>query len=285
MTLRSQIAVKFFAAALFLAAAVNACSSGADADNACMSSFLSEVDDGRVVSVNGLTVAHDYDAYYVTAWSDDERAVIIRRQCEDGIWGAGAPLFPDSRWSDYQPVLSEDGERLYFTSTRSVSGDEAARQNVWMLQLGRDSLAPEVIEPIISPFWDGHAVEIEPGKLLFASARNGDDKMVDIFELDLDTATIRPIDILNSASSDNDMAYDYHSGTLVFSRYDPVSEEIDLFITIKSAESWLAPHPLNAVNSDEWDMSPAFTPDGRYFLFKRGDGPFRRIETPTLRSN
>jgi len=182
------------------------------------------------------------------------------------------------RYHDYQPVLSTDGERLWFTSSRPVGGDDPARQNVWRAtrKAGWRDAAP--VEDLVSPFWDGHAVEIDRNRILFASERPSDGQMVDLYEYQLTgTEPPRRVRTLSSAITDNDIAFDPGSNALVQSRFDPRTRDIDLFLAFRTASDWSTPRRLTSLSTPEWEMSPCFSPDGRYLLFKRGATPFRRV--------
>ena len=256
---------------------LTACSGQQTRDQtACKTSFIKAVENSEIRSVNGLAIAPEYQSYFFTSWID-EHAQIMKRDCIDGAYANAYPLYPGNLYQDYQPVLSRDGKTLYFTSTRPMAGSDPIRQNVWKANINDHWQTPEIIEALVSPFWDGHGVELDEGVLLFASARGGDDGMVDIFQA---TKTqkdfvITAVDALNGDGSDNDMAYHYARKIRVFSRYDANTKDIDLFTSQLSKTGWTEPEALENLNTSQWEMSPAFTPDGNYFLFKRGDGAFQ----------
>ena len=244
----------------------------------CEAAFFKLVDEGRVQSINGLAIAPDYKAYYYTEWVG-EKATIQFSKCDGVNFSASKALYPVDGYQDYQPVLSAGGKRLYFTSTRPIEGNEPIRQNVWVADKADDFQNPSPIHSLVSSLWDGHAVEISSEELLFASARGEADTMVDIYRVDLslEEAIPAPVVMLNSTSSDNDMAYNHSSGLLVFSRYDPQTKDIDLFASRKLRDGWVSPIAVEFVNTGQWEMSPAMTPDGEYFLFKRGEEAFQRL--------
>jgi hypothetical protein len=277
--------VRLAAATAGLAAAAAACATAAAPGQACRAAFLDRVDAGEVRSVNGLAVAPDFAAYIVTDWVPGEegsRARLMARACRDGVWSEPEPVFPGAAHSDYQPTLSADGARLYFTSTRPLEpGGEPARQNVWTAtRSAAGGWAPAPVRHLASEAWDGHAVELAPGALVFASDRPGGAGLVDLYAASPTDAAagVTPLAALNTRASDNDMAFDRASGVLVFARYDADSGDIDLYGAARAPGGWSEAVALDALNSGEWDFSPAFTPDGETFLFKRGEGPFRRID-------
>ncbi len=254
------------------------------ADNSieCESAFVALARSGEMSSVNGLAVSPNYRSFVITEMSNGT-AILAVRHCVNGEWAESQPLYAASNFHDYQPTFSQDGERLYFTSTRPISGEEPARQNVWVASQEMDYQNPEIIKELISPGWDGHAVELQPGSLLFATERNGEDRLIDIFHAKLDAGDVQlsPVPALNSTMSDNDMAFNYQLNILVFSRYDPATEDINLYYSKFANNTWLQAEQITGLSTEEWELSPAFTPDGEYFLFIRG-GVFQIIPMSEL---
>ena len=266
--------------ALCAALSASLCSQPADARPAdsCVAAFHEALAEGRIDSVNGLAIEQGFAGFFYTTF-DDGRARIVHRRCDGGRLGDARPVFSANGYSDYQPTLSLDGERLYFTSTRPIEGDEAARQNVWSASKAKDWQDAAAVPALVSPYWDGHAIDIGRQTILFASERPDDGQMVDIYEFDLAGEGAGPVRVssLNSGITDNDMAFDRHSKALVFSRYDPETEDIDLYVSFLTADGWLPPVRLAQWSTPDWDMSPAFTPDGEYLLYKTGNDPFRAV--------
>lgn len=244
----------------------------------CEAAFYAAVDAGNIISVNGLAIEAGFAAFYVTELLDS-RARIVRRQCAGSEFTIALPVFPAHDFQDYQPTLSPDGKRMCFTSTRPVTGNVAVRQNVWCATRARRWQDAAPVRALISPFWDGHAIEVSPERMFYASERADDGQMVDIFEYDLRPGSPGPkrVDQLSTAISDNDLAFDPHSQTLALSRYDPATKDIDIFLAFKTDRGWSTPAKPPGLVTSEWEMSPAFTPDGRYLLYKRGHDPFRRV--------
>lgn len=247
-------------------------------EHSCKADFYKHLDAGQINSVNGLAIYPQFAGFLFTEMFDG-RARIVERKCENGRLQETQPVFRDHGYHDYQPTLSLDSERLCFTSTRPVSGSAPARQNIWCAtkQSGWSDAAP--ISRLISPYWDGHAVEVAHQKILFASERPADGQMVDIFEFDLadDQSTPKRVSSLNSKTTDNDMAFDRHSRTLIFSRYDPETEDIDLYVSFQEEGVWTPAERISRLASPEWQLSPAITPDGEYLLYMIGGKPFRRV--------
>lgn len=249
----------------------------------CRTAFYAAVDGGLVNSVNGVAIASGFTRYYYTARINGQ-ANIFEGRCINGKFRAGEAVFEQHEFEDYQPVLSIDDRRLCFTSSRPIAGDTPVRQNIWCGTTSSNFVDVAPIEALVSPYWDGHATEIEKDLWLFASERAANQRMVEIFQYDGrdDNKPPIPVATLNSPLSDNDMTYDMHTGLLVFSRYDPDTRDIDLFAARRSGTDWSPVQKLQSLSNSNWNLSPAFTPDGQYLLFKNGDEPFVRVAVDEL---
>jgi hypothetical protein len=239
--LRNRSALTSFTLLLLVQMVAASCASDSVENTmSCEAAFYEAVDAGSVVSVNGLAIEADFSAFFVTELLDGH-ARIVTRQCMGDDFAIAVPVFPPNEFQDYQPTLSLDGERLCFTSTRPITGNIAVRQNVWCATRASQWQDAAPITALISPFWDGHAIEVEPLTLLYASERANDGQMVDIF------------------------------------RYDPATKDIDIYLSFRTERGWSTPVKPPSLASPDWDMSPAFTPDGKYLLYKLGHEPFRRV--------
>jgi hypothetical protein len=277
--LRNRSALTSFTLLLLVQMVAASCASDSVENTmSCEAAFYEAVDAGSVVSVNGLAIEADFSAFFVTELLDGH-ARIVTRQCMGDDFAIAVPVFPPNEFQDYQPTLSLDGERLCFTSTRPITGNIAVRQNVWCATRASQWQDAAPITALISPFWDGHAIEVEPLTLLYASERANDGQMVDIFEYDLRSGSSAPqrVEQLSTSVTDNDLAFDRHSQTLAMSRYDPATKDIDIYLSFSTERGWSTPVKPPSLASPDWEMSPAFTPDGKYLLYKLGHEPFRRV--------
>lgn len=123
--------------------------------------------EGVLTTVNGLAFESDGCTLYVSRWVDGvdyrgrRRSRIFRYRCAGGQWTQAEPLPFSTEFTDYQPVLSPDGSRLFFTSTRPIPGTSSeTRQNVWYVdRAGTGWAAPRIVGELASPGWDGYAVD------------------------------------------------------------------------------------------------------------------------------
>ena len=148
--------------------------------------------DGTITTVNGLSFSPDGAELYVSRRVPEqdargqERVRLFRHTVAGDHWSGPEPLPWTAKHTDYQPVVSPDGDRLYFTSTRPVPGSsEEARQNVWVAGRAASGWGePRVVPELVSAGWDGYAVPTQSGRLYFVSDRLGGRGAVDIWVAD-----------------------------------------------------------------------------------------------------
>lgn len=82
-----------------------------------------------VQTQNGIALAADRSVLYVSLptdardYRDRPRVQIFARKWQDSVFAAPEPVDFASNWSDYHPVLSPDGQRMFFNSTRPIPGE------------------------------------------------------------------------------------------------------------------------------------------------------------------
>ncbi len=220
----------------YLAASAANAESTPDSDR-----LIQALEAGQISSVNGLAITRDYRRIYATQWSHStsgRRARIVRYDYDGSRWLLAGEIFPDSAFQDYQPVLSPNEDLLLFTSTRPVDGsDEPVRQNVWVSEKAPNGewRAPKLQAGLESDKWDGHAGLTRSGVIYFASSRNGDAGMLDIYggSFTNNINILNNISELNSSYSESDLYVDPEHTFIIFTRYDPDREDLDLFYSLR----------------------------------------------------
>lgn len=237
---------------------------------------------GAMDSVNGLAISDDGQTVFATHWVEEaqsRRGAIVAYEYRNCGWTLTGPIFPDTSQQDYQPRLGIDGKTLYFTSNRPPNGEgPPVRQNVWFARQN-DNGEWEVggaVPGLVSLNWDGHAMETATGYLYFSSDRPSGQGMVNIYRTRLEgieTGELEQLEPLNSEGSDQDFHIDPAERFIIFSRYDPVRDDLDLFYSVRTNGSWLPARPIDKLNTPEWELSPTVDLGHRVLIFKRGQDP------------
>lgn len=249
--------------------------------------------EGILTTVNGLAFEPDGRTLYVSHWVDEvdlrgkRRVRIFEHQFVDGQWSAPVPVAFSAEYTDYQPVLSPDGTRLYFTSTRPIPGTGSeSRQNIWYVDRTVAGWSePRIIMELATSGWDGYAVPVRTGRLYFISDRPGGAGAVDIWvaEPQSDGRYGEPVNVanVNSEHSDSDLFVDADERFMIFHRYQDATGTIDLWISFRAGDQWQMPRPLDETNGEGWELSPTVTPEGQYFFFNRS-GILQQVDFSAL---
>lgn len=188
-------------------------------------------------------------------------------------WTSPEPVSFSSEAGDEHPSLSPDGQRLYFSSTRPVDGVEQQRNDLWMVTKTPDGWStPEHLGGSLStPDIDSHPVETDAG-LLFHSRRPGSESVDAYLAPGRPGAWGEPVLLpFNSSAIDGEAAPHPSGRALVFySERDGGHGRGDLYIVHRNGEAWGVPQNLGpAINTDAWEWTPTFTPDGSRLAFSR----------------
>ncbi|HEX7914563.1 MAG TPA: hypothetical protein VF497_02305 [Rudaea sp.] len=210
----------------------------------------------------------------------------------DGRW-AKPQIAPFSgQWHDYDPVLSADGQRLYFISDRPrADGKPHAHYDIWYLEHGaRGWSAPKNLGAPVNGEWSSHfATTTRNGSLYFTSDRPGSKGYLDVWRARAVDGHFAEPENLGVAINDEKWAnfevyVDPDERYMIVSAYghEDGHGDCDLYISYRRDGVW---HPLRnlgpKVNSAARDYNARVTPDGRYLFFTSERGlPTERRDAP-----
>ena len=222
---------------------------------------------------------------FATSFSPDGSEVYFNRMSEDrkelrlwystmvdGAWTEAQPLpFSDGNYRDVDPFVSPDGNRLYFSSTRPLSGDEAKDYDLWYSERTDDTWG----EPInIGPRINTASHEIystlsHNGNIYYTAFDQGFEN-VSIYRAEWRDGRFATPERLVIGSGDlrltNPTIAPDESYLVMVA--DPAGQA-DLYVSYRRANgSWCASLPLAAeVNSTFTEFAPGFSPDGSRLFF------------------
>jgi hypothetical protein len=238
-----------------------------------------------------------------------QAAIYETRRQPNGTWTTPVIASFSGTYSDIDPFLSPDGQRLYFSSIRPVNGTPRADVDIWMVHRTSHGwsepvhLGPEVNAPDSDELYPSASAD---GTLYFASGpffpQPG--KHFDIFRAERRGAAFSPREALgaaiNTAPSASDVglqdAWDFNpeisvdGRTLVFTSLRPGGYGLgDLYVSRRQGNRWSPARNLGpTVNTEHDEYHPTVTRDGRSLYFvrrmptlqRRGD--FYRIDAGGL---
>jgi len=223
------------------------------------------------------------------AFTPDGRTLYFtKRTPKYQLWTILVSTLKGSRWStprvaefsgqygDFDPFISPDGSRLFFSSNRPAPGKDKNDFDIWMVtktptgwstatNLGRDvNTESQEYYPSVS----------KSGTLYFSSNREGGKGSVDIYRARLVNGKYsKPENLgddINSKYYDGDPYIAPDESFLIFVSYNRPDSlgDGDLYVSLNQNGRWTTPKHLGApINSSALDFCPNMSPDGKYFFF------------------
>lgn len=210
------------------------------------------------------TFSSDGTEFFYTTDIPENAFITVTRMQQDSSWSEPEIASFSGKYSDYDPIFSPDGSRLYFSSSRPYSDNEFS--GIWYTEKQGDEWGePKPVklsnsgkdEYYNSITNDGSIYfDIWPKILKGTKSENG----YIIEELD---------SIVNGGYNKADPFISPDEDYLIYRGYrDDSFGRGDLYITYRDGESWTKPVNLGKpINSEAHEMSPYVTPDGRLFIF------------------
>jgi Tol biopolymer transport system component len=222
-----------------------------------------------------------FEAYFTRRSRRGPPQILVTR-FEGGAWSDPSPVaFASGR--DEAPFVSPDGETLYFSSRRPLSGEADPSDNLWRVR--RTEHAWGSAEPVPGPVNRPHreigrsAFGAELGPTLFPDGsllywtREDPDWGSDLYVArpDGDGGFLEPEPLrINSYGDEASPAVSPDGEWLVFQAYRDADApgEQDLYASHRTVYGWSDPEPLpEPINSPFNEGYPSFSPDGRHFFF------------------
>lgn len=213
-------------------------------------------------------------AMFARSEADFRNARIQVAETAAGAFVARPIGFSDPRWSDTDPQISPDGQSLLFVSDRPrAPGQERADLDVWRARKANGVWgAPEPVAAATSP-----GIELGPelhgGVLYFNSTRPGGSGRLDIYAAQPTGdgfAAPAPLPApINSSFSEGDFTLSPDGRVALFWSDRPGGLGAgDIWLSVRNGQGWSEPVNLGpAVNSPQFDFTPAFSPDGETLIF------------------
>lgn len=205
------------------------------------------------------------------------QATIYVSTYENGQWGEPVVAPFSGQYSDIDPSISPDGNRLYFSSIRPVNGEERADADLWVVErTGEGWSEPIHLGEAVNSGKDELYPSVDAeGTLYFGSDRSED---WNIYQAKLsDEGGYSEAQSLSSAINTEDVwefnpTISADGQTLVFTSLNrPGGLGFgDLYVSQRQDETWQPARNLGApVNTGADEFHASWSPEGTYLFFIR----------------
>jgi Tol biopolymer transport system component len=204
--------------------------------------------------------------------------VICFTQYKDGRWQQPQVAPFSGVYRDFDPILSPDGTKMVFTSSRPVTGTAETDYNIWMVtKTAAGWSEPSPLDTTINSKYNEHFASIAAnGNIYFSSDRPGaigGDGDADIYRSKFVDGKYLPAEHLDSVSS---TAYELDclvapDESIIFTGCYGRSGgygNYDIYYSLNRNGAWTGSKNLGPkVNTRFRDYSPRISPDGKYLFY------------------
>lgn len=218
-----------------------------------------------MIEFNGTFNAEGTEFYYTT--DIPRHGMIVHTQMlPDSSWSAPALAAFSGTYSDYDPLFSPDGNRLYFSSGRPAPGKSEGSSGIWFVERMHNGWTDPVYIPLgaLSAFYSSVTSK---GKVYFNAGSPG--KLYSARKT-AEQYQVEPlVQMLDSLQSELDPFIAPDESYLIFRGYgDRSYGRADLFISFHLNGQWTPAENLGSeINSTAQEVCPYVTTDGRFFIF------------------
>lgn len=216
-----------------------------------------------LIEYNG-TFSPNGTEFYFTCEVPLAAFIAFMRMNPDGSWSDPVVAEFSGEYSDYDPIFSPDGARLYFSSRRPTDSTLNKRSNIWFVErVGETWTAPQY--QFLTTDGDYYSSITSNGTIYFNT--NGD-----IFRaLKTDSAyTVERLDdTINSPKGEADPFISPDEDYLIFRSYrDDGFGGGDLYVSFNIDGQWTKPENLGEpINSKADESCPYITADGKLLVY------------------
>lgn len=222
----------------------------------------------------------DLNEVYFTVWREGVNTIMVVRRGEDG-WTERRVAEFSGQFSDVDPFITSNGQRLYFSSKRPVeTGGPPKDSDLWFVARTADQRwgPPVPVTGLNSPGKDEYYTSISMDGSLYLSIFESHGEPGDIFVADSKDGnyeTVRRIGFsVSTEFNDHDPYVNRDGRFLIFTsdRPDGLGRG-DLYISFREGDGWTTPRNMGAlINTEGYEFCPLMSPDGRYLFFTRNSG-------------
>jgi Tol biopolymer transport system component len=195
---------------------------------------------------------------------------------ENGKWRAPQVAPFSGQYSDYDPFISPDGNKLFFISNRPVDNNPKKDYDIWVVEKmnGGWSAPKNLGVPINNDADQFYPSVAANGTMYFSTIKREEKSGFDLYRSKfVDGKYTEPeklSDAVNSQFAEIDACIAPDESYIVFASYNRPEElgRGDLYISFNENGVWTPAKNLGEkINSNAREYCPILSPDGKYFFF------------------
>lgn len=215
---------------------------------------------------------------YFSEWNAGVNTIMMM-QWKDGKWSERKIAPFSGKYSDVDPFITADGQRLYFSSMRPIDANgESKDSDIWYVERLSDGKWSAPINKNLpnSPGKDDYYTSITNNGTLYFSLFEKHGSPGDIYRSKLlngKYSAPEKVEFgISTENNEHDPFVSPDENYLIFSSDRPEGfGRNDLYISFKLNDgSWSNPINMGEkINSDGYDFCPMLSQDGKYLFFTR----------------
>jgi Tol biopolymer transport system component len=229
------------------------------------------------MELNAALTADGRTLYFTKRTVKAQRWVIVESHWRRGRWSEPQVSPFSGQYNDFDPFISPDGSRLYYSSNRPVEGQQPKRDfDIWVLDRTASGWsAPRRLDAPVNTEADEYYPSVSAtGAIYFSSSREGGKGRLDVYRASWNGTSYPAVenlgDPINGTFSDGDPYISPDENTLIFVSYDRPDGQGsgDLYISRRVNGAWTTAVNLGpGINSPALEFCPIASPDGKTFFF------------------
>ena len=214
--------------------------------------------------------------YFTKSHAGQRLGVIVVAQFRDGRWTAPQVVSFSGRFTDYDPFITPDGQRLFFASNRPLAGSTKKDFDIWVVEKTPQGWGEprNAGEPINTPRDEFYPTVAADGTLYFSATRHEGVGGSDIYRAAwADGRYGAPENLgrgVNTTATEVDSWVSPDQSIMVFAGFGRPDDmgNGDLYVSERVNGVWSQARHLGAgINSSAREYCPGASPDGKYFFF------------------
>jgi Tol biopolymer transport system component len=207
----------------------------------------------------------------------NRQGVIVVSNFVKGKWSKPEVVPFSGQYSDYDPIFSHDGAKLFFVSNRPLTGTGAPKKDydIWVVEKRENGWSAPVNlgAPVNSDTDEFYPSVATDGTIYFSSVRPGGKGSFDLQRsrfVDGKYTAPENLGEANSQSAEIDSFVAPDQSFIIFASYGRPDDmgRGDLYISYQRNGVWSKAVNLGApINSNAREYCPIGSPDGKYFFF------------------